>query len=204
MVPGMNFVRRNRGPVRLVSETMECTRSGSASLPSMNRTPSSVEQFELAFDLCAVAFAGESADGQAGGDDAMAGDFWCKGIPSQGLPDGLARSAPDGLSYEAIGADLATRDAAGGVIDFLLKGGGSLTMDRGGMNCAKVAEPTGLEPATSAVTGRRSNQLSYSSGSTSGRRSERKMRIASFAWGATDFQPSTPTLIPSKSIGVPA
>jgi hypothetical protein len=28
----------------------------------------------------------------------------------------------------------------------------------------KVAEPTGLEPATSDVTGRRSNQLNYDSG----------------------------------------
>ena len=30
----------------------------------------------------------------------------------------------------------------------------------------KVAEPTGLEPATSDVTGRRSNQLNYDSAKT--------------------------------------
>ena len=30
--------------------------------------------------------------------------------------------------------------------------------------CFEVAEPTGLEPATSDVTGRRSNQLNYDSG----------------------------------------
>jgi hypothetical protein len=32
------------------------------------------------------------------------------------------------------------------------------------INCQKLARETGLEPAASAVTGRRSNQLSYSRG----------------------------------------
>jgi hypothetical protein len=31
------------------------------------------------------------------------------------------------------------------------------------LSCYKMAEPTGLEPATSDVTGRRSNQLNYDS-----------------------------------------
>ena len=40
----------------------------------------------------------------------------------------------------------------------------------------KVAEPTGLEPATSAVTGRRSNRLSYDSLKPNGRVNERTRR----------------------------
>ena len=39
----------------------------------------------------------------------------------------------------------------------------SLTLKFGSPSEKKRAEPTGLEPATSSVTGRRSNQLSYGS-----------------------------------------
>jgi hypothetical protein len=48
-------------------------------------------------------------------------------------------------------------------------------------NRFKVAEPTGFEPATSDVTGRRSNQLNYDSASNS----VFKGRLQAFARGTT-------------------
>ncbi len=94
----------------------------------------------------------------------MTGDFGCEGISSECLTDGLARFAFDGFSDEAVSADLAARNATGGLIDLQFKGGGwTLGIHRKDLRLNGLAEPTGLEPATSAVTGRRSNQLSYSS-----------------------------------------
>lgn len=58
-----------------------------------------------------------------------------------------------------------------------------------------LAEPTGLEPATSDVTGRRSNQLNYDSVSLFFLRFH--VRIACpipFVVGGTGFEPVTPGL----------
>ena len=52
-----------------------------------------------------------------------------------------------------------------------------------------MAEPTGLEPATSDVTGRRSNQLNYDSARNS-KFSKRSARLV----GTEGFEPPTSTL----------
>jgi hypothetical protein len=46
------------------------------------------------------------------------------------------------------------------------------------------AELTGLEPATSAVTGRRSNQLSYNSSKTSGETRAEYQGLQPNSWAA--------------------
>ena len=51
-----------------------------------------------------------------------------------------------------------------------------------------MAEPTGLEPATSDVTGRRSNQLNYDSAS------EPKFSSGAYLVGTEGFEPPTSTL----------
>ena len=51
-----------------------------------------------------------------------------------------------------------------------------------------VAEPTGLEPATSDVTGRRSNQLNYDSARTL------IFKVGAHVVGTEGFEPPTSTL----------
>ena len=64
----------------------------------------------------------------------------------------------------------------------------------------KVAEPTGLEPATSDVTGRRSNQLNYDSAKTSKLELRRARRLlvsegsAPQLVGTVGLEPTTPAL----------
>ena len=52
-----------------------------------------------------------------------------------------------------------------------------------------MAEPTGLEPATSDVTGRRSNQLNYDSAF-----SNLKFEIPDSVVGTVGIEPTTSTL----------
>ena len=65
----------------------------------------------------------------------------------------------------------------------------------------KVAEPTGLEPATSDVTGRRSNQLNYDSAKASQlelQRAARRLLVpegrAPQLVGTVGLEPTTPAL----------
>ena len=51
-----------------------------------------------------------------------------------------------------------------------------------------MAEPTGLEPATSDVTGRRSNQLNYDSARTL------NFQVGAYVVGTEGFEPPTSTL----------
>ena len=51
-----------------------------------------------------------------------------------------------------------------------------------------MAEPTGLEPATSDVTGRRSNQLNYDSARTL------IFKVGAHVVGTEGFEPPTSTL----------
>ena len=59
-----------------------------------------------------------------------------------------------------------------------------------------MAEPTGLEPATSDVTGRRSNQLNYGSAREPEifKRGVRPTRAAAHLVGTEGFEPPTSTL----------
>ena len=57
----------------------------------------------------------------------------------------------------------------------------------------KVAEPTGFEPATSDVTGRRSNQLNYDSALELSTAAQRLASIENLV-GGTGFEPVTPGL----------
>ena len=65
----------------------------------------------------------------------------------------------------------------------------------------EVAEPTGLEPATSDVTGRRSNQLNYDSAKTSNLKLWRaavthqgSVLLLSLMVGTVGLEPTTPAL----------
>ena len=53
-----------------------------------------------------------------------------------------------------------------------------------------MAEPTGFEPATSDVTGRRSNQLNYDSTLNS----QWQLSASRLVVGGTGFEPVTPGL----------
>ena len=55
----------------------------------------------------------------------------------------------------------------------------------------KVAEPTGFEPATSDVTGRRSNQLNYDSASKPFQISNLRSEISNW-WARRDSNPQPP------------
>ena len=60
-----------------------------------------------------------------------------------------------------------------------------------------MAEPTGLEPATSDVTGRRSNQLNYDSAKTAKlrlRRAVATLKGATLMVGTVGLEPTTPAL----------
>jgi hypothetical protein len=103
-----------------------------------------------------------------------------------GAPDFVTTAMLDtGSTYSVLDADVADRLGA---------------FDEDGeediANSSKMAGWTGLEPATSDVTGRRSNQLNYhparvgTTNSACGREPESRDR--SFVVGGTGFEPVTP------------
>ena len=64
-----------------------------------------------------------------------------------------------------------------------------------GLFIYKMAEPTGFEPATSDVTGRRSNQLNYDSALKLSR-----LASTSIVVGGTGFEPVAPSLRATEPI----
>lgn len=73
--------------------------------------------------MVAVAVA---AEGEVGGDDAVAGNLVSVGVAVEGLADGAGGAAADGFGNGAVGGDFASGDAADGVVDALLEGGGAV------------------------------------------------------------------------------
>ena len=124
----------------------------------------------------------EAAGCECGSHHAMARHPGREGIAFQRLADGLAGAAVEFLCDHGQGLTLPHGMLRSASMDTLLKG--SRLPVHGAHHRQfphllvrwKLAEPTRLELATSAVTGRRSNRLSYSSkpDSLSGSRSGRK------------------------------
>ena len=66
----------------------------------------------------------ESARGEVGGDDAVAGNLGGAGIGAEGLADSAWRMTADAASERGVGDDFAGGDAAEGIVDFGREGGG--------------------------------------------------------------------------------
>lgn len=110
----------------------------------------------FSFHFGAVGLAAKSADGESGGDHAMAGDVGGKGIPLQRLAHRAGRSTADRMGEVFIGCDEPSGNFKAGVVDLFLKrsNGGFVRWKR----CGRHNEPY-LEPAKTALKFRSVNEL---------------------------------------------
>lgn len=67
----------------------------------------------------------ESAGGEVGGDDPVAGDSGGEGVGAEGLADGARGAAADTASERGVGDDFAGRNTAEGAVDFVGERGGA-------------------------------------------------------------------------------